>query len=121
MRVSARALDLSTFAGQQPLRGGHDTRAPGGFAEVQEVRNQHAQSSGDYEIAYRAVEKVRVCVSQLEKKTALQRFLQRNDISDSIKAAHHALDDCVEMYQVRRFRSRPVEVPDPENARSLRQ
>jgi len=47
-----------------------------------------------------ALDKIRICVEHLSRKTPLQRFLQRQEISESIKEGHHCLDGCLELFHV---------------------
>ena len=47
-----------------------------------------------------ALDKIRICVEHLSRKTPLQRFLQRQEISESIKEGHRCLDGCLERFHV---------------------
>ena len=48
-----------------------------------------------------ALDKIQICVEHLSRKSPLQRFLQRREISESIKEGHQCLDDYLELFHVR--------------------
>jgi hypothetical protein len=51
-------------------------------------------------LPFSSLDKIRICVQHLIRKTPLQRFLQRQDISESIKDCHRCLDGCLELFHV---------------------
>jgi hypothetical protein len=53
----------------------------------------------------RTLDKILSAVQRLSKITPLRRFLQRQEISESIKENHRSIDCCVELFNVCSFAS----------------
>ncbi|KDR79461.1 hypothetical protein GALMADRAFT_1241402 [Galerina marginata CBS 339.88] len=64
-----------------------------------------------------ALNKVLICIEHLSRKTPLQRFLQRQEISSSIENVHKCLDGCLELFHIKGIASLAFVASSHEAAR----